>query len=203
MFDTFFKDPSGKLYVPGDVGARVAARANAPVYTLYQTGVGKGAVGGVVVNFVTIGKQGAKMVLGLLAGAPISKYPVERFRHGCHGRLEKVSAVRVLPKATCPLPATVLFRPPTLWEKYRSYLIAGGVVILLQTILIIELALAGKLRKKSERSARVLARRLINAQEEERRRLAGELHDDVSQRLALVAIHLDTMRSRLPPCAMI
>ena len=183
--------------MPGDVGARVAARANAPVYTLYQTGVGKGAVGGVVVNFVTIGKQGAKMVLGLLAGAPISKYPVERSATDVMVDWRKFQQFG-FSESNLPSPATVLFRPPTLWEKYRSYLIAGGVVILLQTILIIELALAGKLRKKSERSARVLARRLINAQEEERRRLAGELHDDVSQRLALVAIHLDTMR-RSPP----
>jgi signal transduction histidine kinase len=76
--------------------------------------------------------------------------------------------------------------------------IAAGVVILLQTILIIELGLAGKLRKRSERSARELARRLINAQEEERRRLARELHDDVSQRLALIAVHLDTMRISPP-----
>jgi len=45
-----------------------------------------------------------------------------------------------------------------------------------------------------ERSAlRDLATRLINAQEEERRRIARELHDDLSQEIALLSIHLEQL----------
>lgn len=40
---------------------------------------------------------------------------------------------------------------------------------------------------------RELARRLISAQEETRRRLARELHDDFSQRLAVIAMHAATI----------
>ena len=167
------------------------------MYTLYQTGLGKGPVGGVVANFVTIGKQGARIVVALLAGAPISKYPVERSANDIMIDWRRFQQFGFT-ESDLPSSAIVLFRPPTLWEKYRWYLIAAGIVILLQTILIFELAFAGKRWKKSERSARDLARRLINAQEEERRRLAGELHDDVSQRLALVAMHLDLMRASPP-----
>jgi signal transduction histidine kinase len=43
-------------------------------------------------------------------------------------------------------------------------------------------------RRQAEEAARELSGRLINAQEEERSRLARELHDDVTQRLALLAI---------------
>jgi PAS domain S-box-containing protein len=42
--------------------------------------------------------------------------------------------------------------------------------------------------KKSQDSLRFLAGKLITAQEEERRRLAREMHDDLTQRLALLAI---------------
>src|SRR4029079_2168508 len=43
-------------------------------------------------------------------------------------------------------------------------------------------------RKKAERALRELSRRLIRAHEEERARLARDLHDDVTQRLARLAI---------------
>jgi PAS domain S-box-containing protein len=39
-----------------------------------------------------------------------------------------------------------------------------------------------------------LARRLIEAQEEERCRISRELHDDIGQRLALLAIEVDSLR---------
>lgn len=43
-----------------------------------------------------------------------------------------------------------------------------------------------------------LNRRLMEAQEQERTRLARELHDDVSQRMALLAIELEQLRETLP-----
>jgi two-component system, LuxR family, sensor kinase FixL len=43
----------------------------------------------------------------------------------------------------------------------------------------------------SEAAAVELSGRLINAQEEERRRIARELHDDLNQRLALIAVELE------------
>jgi signal transduction histidine kinase len=43
---------------------------------------------------------------------------------------------------------------------------------------------------------RVLSGRLITAQEDERRRIARELHDDVQQRLALLAMELDSVALR-------
>jgi PAS domain S-box-containing protein len=46
--------------------------------------------------------------------------------------------------------------------------------------------------------ARSLAGRLITAQETERTRIARELHDDVSQRLATLAIGLSSLKRELP-----
>ena len=47
------------------------------------------------------------------------------------------------------------------------------------------------LRKKAEEALSGLTRRLIDAQEQERSRIARELHDDVTQQLALLAVELD------------
>jgi len=53
-------------------------------------------------------------------------------------------------------------------------------------------------RKLSEESLHSLSGRLINAQEEERARIARELHDDFSQRLALLGIGLGQLWKKLP-----
>jgi PAS domain S-box-containing protein len=49
-------------------------------------------------------------------------------------------------------------------------------------------------RKLAEEALSMVSRRLIEAQEEERTRLARELHDDINQRLALVSLCLDRMQ---------
>jgi PAS domain S-box-containing protein len=53
-------------------------------------------------------------------------------------------------------------------------------------------------RKSSEESLKALAGHLIHAQEEERTRIARDLHDDFSQRLALQCIELEQLRKILP-----
>ena len=52
--------------------------------------------------------------------------------------------------------------------------------------------------KQAEESLRDLGGRLISAQEEERRRLALELHDDLNQKIALLSIELDQLAHKIP-----
>ncbi len=55
-------------------------------------------------------------------------------------------------------------------------------------------------RKLAEEALATIGRRLIEAHEEERTWLARELHDDINQRLALVAVELDRWKQH-PPSA--
>jgi PAS domain S-box-containing protein len=56
-------------------------------------------------------------------------------------------------------------------------------------------------RKLAEEALSTVSRRLIEAQEEERVWVARELHDDVNQRLALIAVNLDVLKRELPQSA--
>jgi PAS domain S-box-containing protein len=56
-------------------------------------------------------------------------------------------------------------------------------------------------RKLAEESLATIGRRLIEAHETERTWIARELHDDVNQRMALLAIELDRWNQQLPPSA--
>lgn len=67
--------------------------------------------------------------------------------------------------------------------------IIGGILILAEDI---------TQRKQMEESLLSLSRRLIEAQEQERRWIARELHDDINQRIAMLAVDLDKFRQENP-----
>jgi signal transduction histidine kinase len=56
-------------------------------------------------------------------------------------------------------------------------------------------------RKLAEEALSKANRRLIAAHEEERARIARELHDDINQRVALLGLELDRIRQNLPASA--
>jgi PAS domain S-box-containing protein len=52
--------------------------------------------------------------------------------------------------------------------------------------------------ERNREELRALAARLLTAQEEERRRVSRELHDDMSQKLALLMVEIETLERNLP-----
>jgi signal transduction histidine kinase len=95
-----------------------------------------------------------------------------------------------------PAGSRVLFRKRTMWDDHKGTLLAalGGLGV--QSVLIVALFVAMRRTRRAEKQLRRLSGRMLSAQEGERRRIAQELHDDVSQRLALFAIELDELCSR-------
>jgi signal transduction histidine kinase/ligand-binding sensor domain-containing protein len=61
-----------------------------------------------------------------------------------------------------------------------------------------ELATVNAALQKNERELRELSRRLIRAGEEERKRLARDLHDDLNQRLAVLAMQIQRLGESPP-----
>jgi signal transduction histidine kinase len=68
-----------------------------------------------------------------------------------------------------------------------------AITVFLATSLVIT-RLVTKLRKMTDEAVSSVHRKLIDAEERERSRVARELHDDISQRIALVAFGLDQLR---------
>ena len=53
-------------------------------------------------------------------------------------------------------------------------------------------------RRLAEQVMADMSRKLVQVQEEERTRIARDLHDDINQRLALLAIEIDTLKANVP-----
>jgi signal transduction histidine kinase len=89
-------------------------------------------------------------------------------------------------------------RELSVWERTKRIWVSGLLIILALSLLAIYLHYGRAELKKSQDTQVQLSGHLIKAQEKERSRLAAELHDDFSQRLALLAFGLQDTAETLP-----
>jgi signal transduction histidine kinase len=192
IYAELLQDASGHVYVPARVCPLIASASNAPVYGPFDTYIGCGIVGGVVLDMRDLAAQTARLGLRVLERGTASGFPVES------SKTQVVVDWRQLQRwgiseAKLPPGAVVQFRTPTLWEQYKWLFVAGLVAIVAQLALIVVLLTQMRRRKKSELAVKNLSGRLINAGEEERKRIARELHDDIVQRLSLLSVECSLM----------
>ena len=104
-------------------------------------------------------------------------------------------------------PSLLAMSTIAIWEATRGrhpFLLAPiaesvlAIQIFLCTIAVPMMLLAAVLaeRKAAEKALRQSRARLIDAQEQERRRIARELHDDIGQQLTILELELDRLRRR-------
>jgi signal transduction histidine kinase len=187
------KDLTGQVFVPPQVCSLIAVSSTVPVYGPYNNFVGCGIVGGSLFDVQGIARQGATLALRILRGENIQNLPVQP---------GPPNQIRVdwrqlqrwqIPESRLPAGAAVEYHPPSPWQLYKGYILGGILVLMLEGLLILRLIVEARRRKQSELGLKDLSRRLIGAQEEERRRIARELHDDLNQRMALLAGHLEEL----------
>jgi signal transduction histidine kinase len=167
---------------------RLFAVANAPIFTYDGAYFGREIVGGPmhsVSNLARLTTDAAVRILGGVKAGDINT-PGSPFAAPVYDwRLLRRWGIS---ESRLPPGSEVRFRAPSVWEQYKQPLIGIIFVILAQGGLIAWLLYEHGERQRSETEARDLSGHLITAQEEERSRLARELHDDVTQRLAALAM---------------
>jgi signal transduction histidine kinase len=188
LYTGIYSDGEGSYLTPADAVAHVAQSANRPIVVTAETFVGPGGTGGFVMMPSIIGQEAAELALRILDGEPVSNIPIAEGRS-----VKPVFDWRQLRRwdvseNRLPPGSEIRFRDPSPWEQYRFQIVAAFTVVLLQAGMIGWLLYEHRRRLRSEASAHQLSRRLIKVGEQERARLARELHDDVTQRLALLAI---------------
>jgi signal transduction histidine kinase len=191
----FTVDAAGVPYVEGRALPALRAAANAPIFGVFETQLGRGIVGGPLISVEELSRTAAEAAVQILRGQPASsmnfapqvpRSPVFDWRE-----LKRWG----ISKAQLPPGSEIRFRQRGLWEEHRWHIVGVTVLCLAQTTLIFLLLINRARRRQAEAATRESARRLVNAQEDERTRLARELHDDITQRLALLAIDAEHAES--------
>ena len=175
----------------------VASASNVPVFVMDDVDLRDGAVGGDLVNWADDGRVAAEMAVRVLNGEKPSDIPIASSNNAY---MFDWRALRRwgINEVDLPPDSVVLFREPTFWERTKWFWLGALPVILFLAGLAIYLQYS-RLQLKLARDAELrLSGMLINAQEKERSRLAAELHDDFSQRLALLIVGLEDAAESVP-----
>ena len=206
FYASMFRDGVGKVFVPPEALSLIARASKVPVFGLPDSYLGFGIVGGRLVSFKEHGREAAALALRVMEGESPASIPLG-------GEQAYVSAYdwRELKRwniseAALPAGAEVRFQIPSFWDEYRWAIIGVIVVIIAETGLIFGLLINIRKRRKAERSLQQredelikLTGRLIHSQEEELRRLSRDLHDDLTQRIAALAIDAGMLEKTMRP----
>jgi len=188
VFAALFVDAAG-IAQEEDAGlASLSTVANAPIFSPFENELGRGIVGGPLLSIAGEARRSAAVAMRMLNGEKPESIDVppslpERSVFDWR-ELHRWS----IPEGRLPAGSEVEFRPPSLWEAYRRPLLVGLGLVGLEAALIAGLIAQRARRHRAEEQVRALNRRLLTAQEDERKVLARELHDDFSQRLARLSI---------------
>jgi signal transduction histidine kinase len=201
LYVSFFEDIAGHRFVNATKALpMVAEAANAPVFGVSDAYLGHGIVGGRVMRFQEQGKITAHLVTELLTGKKPEDLPIAmnpNFDMFDWNLLERWH----VPKRDLPPGSIIAFREQTFWERTRWAWAVSLVIILGLSVLAAYLQKSRKQLQTARESQRQLGGMLIKAQEQERTRLASELHDDFSQRIALLALEMENVAEAIQTSA--
>jgi len=201
------EDGDGNRYHPLEYADRVAAAANAPTYCWVDSAIDHGVVGGSLYKQRDAIERVGQMALRVLHGESADSVPVAVLdSNENHIDWRQLRRWR-LDEARVPAGTQIRFRDPTIWDRYRNYILGAFTVFFTQTVLIAGLLIQRKRRQRAEAELlanqselrrsyernRDLGARLLKAQETERSRIAGELHDDICQRMLVLTVELELL----------
>ncbi|HQR19256.1 MAG TPA: histidine kinase [Burkholderiaceae bacterium] len=200
FYAIFIVDAAGIPHERLDALAEIKAVSHSPIFSTFENELGTGVVGGPYLAQSRGGREAAQAALRSLsaAGAAAPEPTVKTIgmeRPIYDGR----ELVRwKIDESRLPPESEIRFRPLSMWQQHRAEIVVALTVIGAQALLIAALLWQSGRRRRAEREARSLGGRLISAHEDERRRLARELHDDVTQRLAALAIQATKLEGGRP-----
>jgi len=199
LYLSYFEDVDGKKFVNATKALpMVAAASSGPVFGMSDTYLGHGIVGGDVMNFQQQGRVTAQIVSQLLGSKHPDEVPIEMLPSQYMFDWKELRRWNIGEWAL-PSESIILFREPTPWERTKWIWLGALFIIVSLAALATYLQFSRKQLQLARKQQRRLSGMLINAGEKERRRIANELHDDFSQRLAVLALKLENVSELVAP----
>jgi signal transduction histidine kinase len=190
LYTILLTDAAGVPQERGAALARLSEVSAAPIFSLYERELPQGVVGssGPLHSQQREGALAAAAVLRALSGENPADPTIQIVDYEASVYDWRELKRWGIDLARLPTGSEIRFQPRPLWEEHRTFIITALAIFLLQAALLIALVWQRIRRRRAEEEALALSGRLITAHEDERRWLARELHDDITQRLVGAAI---------------
>ena len=187
----------------------VTAASRAPVYSWIDSAMDHGIVGGSLRDQVAEMQAVGELAVRVLRGEHPESIPV--VSPNLHVRQVDWRELRRwgISDARVAGDVRVRFREPSAWDRYGLHIVGAVLLLLVQMALITGLLVQGSRRQEAEQRLlekqeelrtsydriRDLGARLLHAQDDERSRIARDLHDDIGQQVAVLAVDLELLRT--------
>jgi len=210
------RDGAGQAVQPLEYIDHLTSIANAPIYSWVDSTMDHGVVGGSLKSLMAQTTAAARAAVRVLKGESADSIPVLMDDFNVSQLDWRQLKEWGISESRVPPGTLVLFKEPSAWDRYKYYIVGAAAVVTAETLLILLLLVESSRRRLAEERARGsevalrsshdrirdLGARLLGAQEAERSRIARELHDDVSQQLALLSIDLELLGDHVGPPSM-
>src|SRR5262245_16734107 len=150
VYATINRDGRGRRYVPRDVAEQLGQASASPIYSVMESQLGHGVVGGSMAPLAAGGQRAAALALRVLRGEKAAAIPVEPPPKAVPMVDWRQLRRFGLSEAALPPGSIVLDRSPSLWEEYRRYVAAAGAMLVVQTGLVVALLGQSRRRKQAE-----------------------------------------------------
>jgi signal transduction histidine kinase len=193
-------DTEGRRFLPVEFAEALAEVSTAPVWSMYETQIGRGVVGGTVEDLKATGREVGKMMRLAVAGSPLP----EPLRVAAIPTVDWAAMRRhQLSFDLLPENHRVLFYEPSLWEQYRLLILAISAVVAAQTATIIGLMYQRRRYFQTQASLDLERSQLIHVSRNMRLgQLSASLAHEINQPLAAIQANAEAgtrIAGRTPP----
>ena len=148
MGSSFQVDGAGRRLDGSEISESISAASNRPLFDIFETVLGRGIVGGSLVEFEGVGREAGQLAMRALRGEPMPISPVRSAASSAllfDGRQLRRWG---LDEARLPAGSRVINHQFTLWEEYRWRVIGAVALVVAQALLIAGLLLERRRRRQ-------------------------------------------------------
>ena len=201
LYGAVLRDAAGRPYLPHEVLKLMSNVSRVPIYAVTPAMLGRGAVGGRVLDFASQGVTAAQLALRILNGERLGPADIVEADNPYLFDWRQLRRWGI-DESRLPAGSVVRFREASVWDLYKSHIIAAVVLIVTQSALIAMLLVQRARRQRAEDQALARREELAHAQRVAALgELSATLAHEITQPLTAIATNAQAARRMLATSA--